>query len=186
MLRILLLVWMVFCAAGAAYGDQPTDGCLVPEQHGYKEYDELVCAGIQSLNQARYQEAIEQFKRAMEIPLFEYPNFKLYSRLALANFKNGDKKKAAELLSKAEISIKIFTRIYHCKSISDDDSSYIIEKLISGTFYRVDSPFHDEIANTMCSSAYDGIYNPEWLDGILDDSEVVKNYIEIRREIVGR
>ena len=145
-----------------------------------KDYNNLVCSGIESMNAKDYKSAIRDFRQAMSIKIVEVPNFELYPRLALAYSLNGDQKKAAAALDKAELSLKIFTRIYKCV---ETDKGFHIGKEVWGKTYKVKSPYIDEIANRMCGAAYEYMYERNSLEDILVESKLVNHYLEIKRTV---
>ncbi|MGH7249959.1 MAG: hypothetical protein ACREGC_03210, partial [Minisyncoccia bacterium] len=150
---------------------------LVPVAKGYNK---LICSGIESMKDGDYKPAIRDFEEAMSLKIGEVPNFKLYPRLALAYHFDGDQEKAITAIEKAELSLKVFTRIYKCV---ETDKGFYIGREAWGETYKVKSPYNDEISKRMCGAAYDYMYEGESLDAILVESKLVNQYLEIKRKI---
>ena len=178
----IAVVTLVSCFFFTDVANARTASCSAPELAGRASYDELVCSGISRMAQQDYKQAVELFEKAMNVPLLDAPNFQLYPRLALAYFHLGDRDKASALLKKAELSLMVVTRVLNCE---ESGPSYVIARNIWRSSAKIDSPYHDEVAARMCGAAYEGIYHPEKLEEIVGETVLVRNYLEIKKEIEG-
>lgn len=144
-----------------------------------QKYNELVCGGIDAMHQGKYDDAINLLEKAANTPLLEYPNFKVYPRLALAYSKIGNQKKAQANLEKARLSLSVLVGIYHCSETGD---GFFIAQ---GVDVKVDSQFNDEIAKQVCGEAYDYVYELDSLDTVVANAKLIENYLSIRDQIEG-
>lgn len=179
---IATVLALISSAPLGGVGNVKAATCNAPELAGRASYDELVCSGTMSMMRQDYRRAIQLFDRAMEIPLLDRPNFQLYPRLALAYFRVGDREKANALLTKAELSLMLVTRMLNCEEFG---STYIIVRNIWGVSSKIDSPYHDEIASRMCGAAYEAIYHPQKLEEIVGQASLLRNYFDIKAQIDG-
>ena len=160
------------CVESAATCDAPE----LFESHAV--YNELVCSGIEKMQEKQYGEAAFLFKKALATPLFEMPNFELLPRLALAYLEVGDLKKAKHILRKAELSLLVFSGQVECKE--EEDGFY----LSWSNELRVDNGHSYETAKIMCGAAYDYIYERRSLERVLQEAELVKNYFNVQQRVL--
>ncbi|MBT8420671.1 MAG: hypothetical protein KJO08_07405 [Gammaproteobacteria bacterium] len=151
--------------------------CDAPELvEGNAKYNQLVCNGVGFMTRNRYAEAAKTFEMAMEVPLFEMPNFELFPRLALAHFMAGNREKAMENLKKAELSLSVLTGILHC--LETEQGLFVVRE--NGE--RIDD---FGISRKMCGAAYDYFYRRFSLEQVLQEAELVKRYFDIKNRIRG-
>ena len=143
---------------------------------GNDNYNHLLCSGIEYMNKKKYKDAINKFEKAMQVNLLEFPNFKIYTRLALAYFLYKDEKKAKENIQKAELSLLLYVRIIYCK---DYKESYI---LVDKYHNYISQQYSNEISNLMCGAAYEYIYNAT-LESIAYDSELIKYFVYVKNQL---
>lgn len=164
-----------------ASGDEAaatTQTCASPETvFGQDEYNALVCEGIALLSAAENAAAADRLQQALEINMFEMPNFRPLARLALAQFRAGQVNTALATLEQAEISLRVLTGAARC--IETEDGYEIVHVL--GEELRSESK--ELVMRRMCGIAYDGSHL--WLEfgAFLRDAELIRKFIDIRREV---
>lgn len=173
----LMALWASFAAFG---GTSAGYRCVAPEliQSAPEEYNRLVCEGIRKLQVGKFVDAVSDFEKATSIPLFEQPNFELYPRLALASARAGDARLAQEYLVKAELSLKVFTGMLSCRE--GEDGWHLIARELK----PISEKYADAIAMRMCGAAYDYIYVRDNLERVLVEAEMVRNYLDIRKQVL--
>lgn len=152
--------------------------CVLPkEPTGIPiEYYKHECAGLHYMKGQQYDKAIKSYKAALALPLFEYPNFELLSRLALAYFKAGNIKKAKENLEMAGLTISVYVGVIKC---GEEDDLYDHE---DGEYKT--GEVYEKVRNIMCGEIYEGYYEySHSLESVLYDAELVKYYFEVKRQI---
>jgi hypothetical protein len=137
--------------------------CDVLELFDNETYNEMVCAGVAQMESGDHGGAITNFQNALKIHLFEFPNFKLFSRLALAQHNAGDSAAAAVSLEKASMTLLVYTRAIRCIEKTEAPHFGLVVSS-GGQTYELSSLRHNEIANIMCGAAYDYIYEMQELD----------------------
>lgn len=151
--------------------------CDVQELTNNSDYNEFVCAGVQHMQEKKYGEAIKSFEAALDLPLFEWPNFELLPRLAWAHFKAGDSKKAENTLEKAELSLSVFVGILKCNEV--EDGFYLSDEYGN----RLTGKNSSEVTAVMCGAIYESYYEQRSLEYILTDAKLVKRYFDVKRRI---
>lgn len=91
----------------SSYAADEAPLCDAIELGGAPTYDEWVCDGIAAMERKDFAQAIRLFEQAMEVPLFEWPNYMLFPRLALVYHYAGQRQKARETLEKAELRSRL-------------------------------------------------------------------------------
>jgi len=181
---VLLLAIACFCSVFFACSvlerqSAAKHGCEAAEiVEGNLAYNRLVCEGARQMEQRRYAEAAKTFEMAMKIPLFEFPNFALFPRLALAFFKAGDREKAKDALQKAEISLSVLIGKMHCKE-EEQDFRLVNQEGVSVAVHG------EAISERMCGAAYEYIYTQRSFEIVLSDAKLIALYFEVKQEIEG-
>jgi len=144
---------------------------------GYDTYNGLVCEGIRLMGQGLNADAAERFEKALEIQLFEQPNFQLLPRLALARSRAGDRLRAKAASETAEIALQILTGVARC--VETDEWFELV------TVYgeRIRSPHHHAVVRRMCGAARDGCYLHQSLEAFLHDADLAHYFFEVKSEI---
>jgi hypothetical protein len=155
--------------------------CRAIELLDEQPYDTLVCAGATMMARHDYRRAIVTLEKARHIDIFEFPNFMLFPRLALAYHEVGDRAKALEMLAIAELTLKIFTKLLACVeppmppgASVDDIRPWFVADTGGGRIQKIDSPYHDAVANIMCGAAYESIYDQKTLDHVASDAGLIR------------
>ncbi len=152
--------------------------CDVPELvDGHSEYNALVCSGLRKMEEQKYNESVVLFEKALNIPLFETPNFELLPRLALALYRAGETKKSESVLLKAEMALSVFTGLMKC----EETATGFNLRRVNGV--RLTNQASHDAAAIMCGAAYDYVYDRQTLERVLLEGELVRNYFEIKRQI---
>lgn len=155
--------------------------CDAPELiSSQTSYNDKVCTGIEWMEAGKPQKAVASFEEALSIAIPDLPNFLLLPRLALALHQAGETERAQKTLKKAELALKVYTRMLHC---SEEASGFSIVRNSMGRTYTIDSPHHDEIASIMCGAAYDSLYSTEDLSANLEEARLVKHYLSIKEQM---
>lgn len=144
---------------------------------GSPEYNRILCEGLERMQQKRYGDAVLAFESAMEVPLFEVPNFALYPRLALAHYSAGNYDKARDNLSKAELALSVLIQSIRCEE--KDDGFRLIKR--DGT--EVNSQFESEISKRMCGAAYESYYTERTFDSTLRDAKLIELFYRIKNDL---
>jgi len=126
----------------------------IEEEEGNDAYNRQVCSGVYAMAAGHYDDAIRSFEDALEMHLFEYPNFALLPRLALAYWNAGRAEEALIALEKAELSLRVLVGIYRCHERADD-SHWI---LITSSGGPVLGEYVEETTRRMCGAAYADMY----------------------------
>ena len=145
-----IILWQ--SATASARGDFPCEARETLEGHG--TYNGLLCAGIAAYDSGRYEEAVAAFKKALGQFLFEYPNFELLPRLALAYQKSGARRLAEEYLAESELTFSVYFEILECK---EENNVYWLADHFG---QRVKHPLAERTMNRMCGAILEPIYRP--------------------------
>lgn len=158
---------------------------IMPEFQGYKDYNNLVCSGIEHMKEDRFDDAVFAFESALSISFLDIPNFELFPRLAMAYFRAGDIDNAKNNLLKAELSLSILIGVLKCVEVDVEDygTSYIVRRYGHGG--RLSGDAIDDVANKMCGAAYDYWYIQPSFDNTLHDAELIRRYLDVKELIVG-
>lgn len=140
-------------------------------------YNKLVCAGVSAMNKNDYKGAATYFEQATNLKLFEFPNFELFPRLALAYFKAGERTKAEANLQKARLSLNVLVGIVKCR---ENESGFY---LVGSDNVPISSRYSLEIAKRMCGAAYSDLYKVASLEDFLGKAKLLKYYFSISRQI---
>jgi hypothetical protein len=181
---LLLVAFLFGCSnQGAKAVVQPTatqQDCHVIELvEDNPRYNALVCQGVDQMTAGRGAEAVKTFERAMNESLFEFPNFKLFSRLALAYFRTGDRAKAIVALKKAELSLSVLIGAARC------EEAEMGFRVVDNGGVPLDAEMQADIAGRMCGAAYDYVYSQRTLESVLSDARLIESYYQSREEIEG-
>ena len=156
--------------------------CNVPELVVYHEgYNSEVCLGVSMLEKGHFKEAIFHMEKALQINLYQVPNFYLIPRLALAYAFIGSEEKSGQLLEEAELALKIYTRILKC---SEQDGKFSIVRYSGGKFYQINSLYHDRVVGIMCGAAYESLYYQKNLSVNIDEAMLVQHYLSIKAKLI--
>lgn len=150
--------------------------CAVPELADHPGYDQLVCEGVAATAAGNYAEAVASFEAAMEIRLFEFPNFELYSRLSLAYWRAGRADEARTTLEKARISLNLFIGIGRCE---ETDVGF---RFVDQFGLEITGAIADEVKRRMCGAIYEPYYGTT-LDTIVRDAELVAIYRQALEQV---
>jgi tetratricopeptide (TPR) repeat protein len=143
------------------------------------QYNRLVCDGIRAMADGNQSQAVDSFEKALGIQLFEYPNFVLLPRLALAYWSAGRVEDAYATLEKARLTLLVLVGIYRCQERESDWTYQLVDA--SGQLVR--ERYAEEINSLMCGAAYVDIYAlDEWrsLESFVVDGQLVDHYLRIR------
>ena len=179
MSRILLLMILAIVNGFNWHVYADTDSvhkCSVPELLFHKHYNDLVCHAVALAESNDYSGAIDALSKASKIHFFESPNFLLYPRLGFLYFKSGNPEIAREYFEKAELSLKIYTKVYTCH---ETDKGFEVVRISWGSMHRIRSKYAEEVKKVMCGAAYDHIYNPDDFSGVPRQAEIVNNYYDL-------
>jgi tetratricopeptide (TPR) repeat protein len=142
-------------ATAFARGDFPCEAYEVLQ--GHDTYNALLCAGIVAYDGGRFEEAVGTFKKALDQHLFEYPNFELLPRLALAYQHSGDHRLAEEYLAESELTFSVYFGIFECM---EENNVYWLADHFG---QKVKHPLAERTMNRMCGAILESIYRPETL-----------------------
>jgi tetratricopeptide (TPR) repeat protein len=148
-----IILWQ--SATASARGDLLCEARETVE--GHDTYNGLLCAGIAADDSGRYEEAVAAFKKALDQFLFEYPNFELLPRLALAYQKSGARRLAEEYLAESELTFSVYFGILECK---EENNVYWLADHFG---HRVKHPLAERTMNRMCGAILEHIYRPATL-----------------------
>ena len=82
-IRFLVILFCIFLGHQALASVSTVPACHALELSQVNEtYNGLVCKGVSAMSNSDYKSAAEYFEQAMNIHLFEFPNFELFPRLA--------------------------------------------------------------------------------------------------------
>ncbi|MGE0467384.1 MAG: hypothetical protein AB7P44_13165 [Steroidobacteraceae bacterium] len=174
---ILIFLLQLFIASGSEAA-ATAQTCASPETvFGQDEYNALVCEGIGLLSAAANTAAADRLQQALELKLFEVPNFRPLARLALAQFRAGQENTALATLEQAELSLQVLIGAARC---IETEEGYEIVHVLSEEL-RSDS--EELVTRRMCGIAYDGSYLWLEFDAFLRDAELIRQFVDIRREV---
>ena len=146
---------------------------------GNVRYNSLVCSGIRMLEQGRFRDAARYLEEASSLHLFEYPNFIVLPRLALAYWQLGDKSRALEILEWSRLSLSIWIGIYRCKEHSTGF------RVVDRYGRDVEEPGILEATRRMCGGIYDSLYVDDEFEAYLSNAQLVQHHVDIARLIRG-
>lgn len=181
--RILLIVAVATlrAAAGpASVAAQDAVPCDAVELvSGNQRYNRLVCSGIDMLDQGRFGEAVRYLEDASNVMIFEFPNFMILPRLALAYWRLGDKSKATEYLNQSHLSLSVLIGIYQCEERNDG------VRIVDAYGGEVKEPGIIAVLRRMCGAAYEYVYEQISFEIYLDNARLIQHHLEIARVIQG-
>lgn len=151
-------------ATVSARGDFPCEAYEVLQAHD--TYNAMLCAGIAAYDGGRYEEAVAAFKKALDQPLFEYPNFELLPRLALAYHFSGARRLAEEYLAVSELTFSVYFGIFECK---EENNVYWLADHFG---QKIGHPLAGRSMNRMCGAILEPIYRPATLERIGHNSRL--------------
>lgn len=155
--------------------------CEAPELLGsHREYNQLVCDGVEAMQAGRYLDAVRRFEQGLDITLFEFPNFMLLPRLALAYSKAGRAKEARQTVEEARIALSVLTGLYAC-SYTADGSNFQIRDRYGNV---LTSPEAEHAKTRMCGEMYEPIYTDRSLEDIFYDAKLIEVYLNAKSEIL--
>ncbi len=181
LLKVLMFVGFGYILP--AYGAQAAPiiknlDCEVIELvEGNLDYNRLVCEGVRHMQQGHPVDAGLTFEKAMRMPLFEFPNFKLYPRLALSYFRAGNRDKAKETLKKSELALSVLIGSAYCK---ETEKGF---RLVKQEGIAPESHYESEIARRMCGAAYEYVYSQRSFEIVLHNARLIEAYVEAKKEI---
>ncbi len=159
------------CAAGM------TDCDALELISGHSDYNSLVCAGVQKVEERKYEEAISLFEQALAVPLREWSNFLLLPRLALAHHLSGSGQKAESVLLKAELTLSVFLGLMTCEQT---ETGYVVRRAYED---YLTGQVGNEVAAIMCGNEYHYVSERDTLEQVLLEAKLIENYFEIKRQI---
>ncbi len=154
-LAIAAIVLFGQSATASARGDFPCEALEVLQ--GHDTYNALLCAAIAAYDDGRYKEAVTAFKKALDQPLFEYPNFELLPRLALAYHSSGASRSAEGYLAESELTFSVYFGILECREKNN------VYWLADQFGQKVGHPLAERTMNRMCGAILEPIYRPATL-----------------------
>jgi len=153
---------------------QQEESCDVPElSREYPQYDTLVCEGVTAMATGEFQAAINYFERAMDVRFHEYPNFQLFSRLALAYWRAGHVETALTTLEKARLSLNLLIGVYTCLE-TDQGFQFLDDRGV-----EINRPEAVEVKRRMCDAIAIDYYGTS-LYSIVRHAKLVQVYLEAR------
>ena len=144
---------------------------------GNDAYNELVCRGWYAFHDGQYQEAMFAFRRADEIDLFEFPNFKLLPILALTAARLGENHLANHFLREAELTLFIANGELLCVA---ENAGFALYR----RGQRLPEPQPTQVIVRMCGDIYDALYSLQSIDEARWRTELNENFLRIRDLIV--
>jgi len=129
------------------------------------------------MEQRACAEAADRFEKALELHLFEQPNYKLLSRLALARFRAGDHVRANIAMESAELALSVLAGVVRCIETKEGF------ELIKASGRHISSSQRDAVRARMCGAAYDGYYVRPKLETFLRDADLIRYFFEVKSEI---
>ncbi|MBO6634685.1 hypothetical protein [Parvibaculum sp.] len=146
-----------------------------------RAYREKTCRGERLEKEGRYGEAAEAYQAALDMDLFEVPNFELLPRLALMHHMAGDEAQARETLEEAKLALQVMAGAVVCYGSDGTTEFHLKER--SGARLP-DSPLTEKVMNRMCGAMYEGTYgNYTSLEGLLADAKLVEEYYSVEGEV---
>jgi len=154
--------------------------CVAPELiEGADIYNHLVCQGIQELSEGKSEEALHDFISASEKTTLEYPNTRMFGRIAETYASLQHFKEAQEYLDYDNLSLLWSMGLVRCKS----DSAAGHESLFrDGTLLKSEGATH--MAGVLCGAIYDN--NADFGDRNIDSFESVARAILRHNELQKR
>lgn len=165
-------------ATVSAREDFPCEAYEVLQAHD--TYNAMLCAGIAAYDGGRYEEAVAAFKRALDQPLFEYPNFELLPRLALAYYSSGARQLAEEYLAVSELTFSVYFGILECK---EENNVYWLADYFG---QKVGHPLAERTMNRMCGAVLEPIYRPATLARVGHNSRLFETLRAAQIAITGK
>lgn len=141
------------------------------------EYNQLLCEGIQSMQDGQYAAATRAFETALTEKFNETPNFKLFTRLAVAYFKAGNVVRARETLAKAELSLSVAIGIAKCRETEKGDT------VLTKDGRPVAEPHG--IVEVMCGAIYEDVYRFRNFRSAVHEGQLVQAYLDAEQLILG-
>ncbi len=157
-----LILWQ--SGTAMARGNLPCEAYEVLQ--GHDTYNGLLCAGLAAYDSGQYGEAVVALREALDQPLFEYPNFELLPRLALAYQNSGDHRLAEEYLAISELTFSVYFGIFECK---EENNLYWLTDYFG---QKVGHPLAERTMNRMCGAILEPIYRPATLARIGHNSRL--------------
>ncbi len=145
-----IILWQ--SATASARGNFPCEAYEVLQGHDI--YNALLCTGIAAYDGGQFVEAVAALKKAFDQPLFEYPNFELLPRLALAHHFSGARRLAEEYLAVSELTFSVYFGILECREANN------VYWLADHFGDKVDDPMAERTMNRMCGAILEPIYRP--------------------------
>jgi hypothetical protein len=151
-------------AAASARGDFPCEAYETLQ--GHDTYNGLLCSGIAAYGSGQYEDAVAALRKALDQPLFEYPNFELLPRLALAYHLSGARRLAEEYLAVSELTFSVYFGIFECK---EENNVYWLADHFG---QKIGHPLAGRSMNRMCGAILEPIYRPATLERIGHNSRL--------------
>ncbi len=151
----IAFIFLSQSATASARGDFPCEAYEVLQ--GHDAYNTLLCAGIVAYDDGQFEEAVGALEKALGQPLFEYPNFELLPRLALAHHFSGARRLAEEYLAISELTFSVYFGILECK---EENNVYWLADRFG---QMIKHPLAERTMNRMCGAILEPIYRPETL-----------------------
>ncbi len=142
-------------ATASARGDFPCEAYETLQ--GHDTYNGLLCTGLAAYGSGQYEEAVAALRNALDQPLFEYPNFELLPRLALAYQYSGARRLAEEYLAESELTFSVYFGILECR---EENNVYWLADHFG---QKVGHPLAERTMNRMCGAILEPIYRPATL-----------------------
>lgn len=143
-----------------------------------KQYEQLACDGAKWEAAGNYKAAADTYERALQVQLFEFPNFVLFPRLALVYHKLGADEAAARNLEQARLSVSVFTGVIACET---REGTLQLVELLGGNV--VTSPVASDVAYRMCADEYENYYKYRTMESIVKDAELINAYLSAKEKI---
>ena len=151
---------------------------LYCNKNGTTPFDLAACEGVEALVSGAAADAVQSFERALGSRIHEFPNFKLLTPLAVAQYRTGDTERAQRTLELARITLNVFTGYYGC---DEGEGGFSIR----APGARLDPELAMEAARRMCGAAYEYVYEPQPLERHLLDAWLIENFFAAREEMLG-
>lgn len=173
-----LFAFGALAVACSSSGQAAQTECDAPELlRGSIQYNERVCASIAAMQGGDYRRAVENLESALDQRLSDYPNFRPYSRLALAYSRLGDGEAAERALERARLTLSVYLGFLACRV---EEGRFTLRTAAGA---RVESPQVTEVAALMCGDAYSYIYEQTDLGTLKQDLPLLELYYETQRSV---
>lgn len=145
--------------------------CEAPELVGPSppQYASLICSSLELAEEGDFAEAAKYLESALDVHLYEYPNYRALPRLALYYARSGNTIAGDLMLEEARLALSIVLGLISC--VSNDEGFH----LESGGV-RLESASGPAAVERMCGEAYESFYAQTDLQSIRQDLPLLEAY----------